>query len=378
MSPCERRTFLGKTALAGAGALAAAASGRKPAEAAQSSGRKRTSPSSLELIHVGFLGCDPSGHLSIWGPLINPTEGWTRRTGMVISHCWDIDKADEERFAATYGCERVKDYTDMIGKVDGIIIPSFDTAYGVNKHLVKPYLESGIPTFINRPFAFNMADAEAIIDLSKKTGTPIMCGSAYEFCKEVLIIKRAVERCAPLYGAAVTSDSSDFPSHGIHPLYWVHKIFGGDVARISYFTREWKKVPGSVHIEYRPKKDGEAPYYVNIVFMKNTTTFSWGAMNIVGNNGSEFVDIQVEGNTEELFHFFFLPSLLAMQKLFESGEMPEPPENILIKTRIFLAAWKSHVDHNGAPVDPAELPRDWTGPHMYFTRPDRYPEGYFG
>lgn len=188
MSLCERRSFLGETMLAGVGALATA-SGNRPIEAAQGVRKKLKSPSSLELIHVGFLGCDPSGHLAIWGPLINPTDGWTRRTGMVISHCWDIDKNDEERFATTYGCERVKNYNDMIGKVDGIIIPSFDTAFGINKHLVKPYLEAGIPTFINRPFAFNMADAEAIVQLSKKTGTPIMCGSAYEFCKEVPVLQ---------------------------------------------------------------------------------------------------------------------------------------------------------------------------------------------
>jgi hypothetical protein len=377
MPPFKRRTFLEKTALAGAGALAAV-TGTKSIEAAQKSVKKRKSPSSLELINVGFLGCDPSGHISIWGPLINPTDGWTRRTGMVISHCWDIDKNDEERFAKTYGCERVKNYNDMVGKVDGIIIPSFDTAYGVNKHLVKPYLEAGIPTFINRPFAFNMADAEAIVNLSKKTGTPIMCGSAYEYCKEVPIIQRAAERCAPLYGAAVTSDSSDFPSHGIHPLYWVHKVFGGDVARISYFTRDWRKVHGSVNIEYRPKKEGESPYYVNIVYMQNTPTLSWGAMDIVGGNGSEIIKILTEVDREEMFSFFFLPLLLKMQKLFESGAMPEPVESILSKTRLFLSAWKSHIDHNGAPVDPAKLPRDWTGPHMYFTKPDRYPDRYFG
>lgn len=377
MSPCERRSFLGKTVLAGAGVLASAV-GSKSIGAAQRAVKKRKSPSSLELLHVGFLACDPSGHLAIWGPLINPPEGWTRRTGMVISHCWDIDKTDEERFAKTYGCERVKNYTDMIGKVDAIIIPSFDTAYGVNKHLVKPYLEAGVPVFINRPFAFNMADAEEIVQLSKKTGTPIMCGSAFEYCKETRIIERAVERCGPLYGAAVAADSSDFPSHGIHPLYWVHRIFGGDIARVSYFSRDWRKVHGSVQIEYRPKKDGDAPFYVNIVYMQNTPTQSWGTMNIVGGNASEIITILTETGTEEMFNFFFLPSLLAMQKFFESGEMPEPTDSILGKTRLFLSAWKSQVDHHGAPVDPAELPRDWTGPHMFFTRPDRYPEGFFG
>jgi len=373
-----RRNFLGRSALIGTGAIAAASTLTGNAKGKERPKFKRKSPSSLELLNVGFLACDPSGHLSIWGPLINPTEEWTRRTGMVISHCWDIDKNDEESFAKTYGCKRVKNYYDMVDKVDGIIIPSFDTANRANKYLVKPYLEAGIPTFINRPFAFNMADAEEIVNLSRKTGTPIMCGSAYEYCKEVLILKKEVEECSPLYGAAVSSDSSDFPSHGIHPLYWVHKVFGGDISRISYFTKDWKKVPGSVHIEYNPKSDGESSFYVNIVFMKNGPARSWGAMTIVGKKGSKIIDILTEGNIEECFHFFFLPSLLAMQKFFESGKMPEPLDDILTKTRIFLSAWKSHVDHGGGPVNPRQLPRDWQGPPMYFTRKNRYPKGFFG
>ena len=90
------------------------------------------------------------------------------------------------------------------------------------------------------------------------------------------------------------------------------------------------------------------------------------------------VQIPGEESREELFHHFFLPSVLAMQKFFETREMPEPLEDILTKTRIFLSAWKSHVDHDGAPVDPAALPRNWKGPLMYFTRPDRYPKGFFG
>ena len=266
----------------------------------------------------------------------------------------------------------------MLDKVDGIIIPSFDTANHVNKYLAKPYLDAGIPTFINRPFAFSMRDAKEIINHAKRTGTPLMCGSAYEFCKEVPLIKQSVEKNAPLFGAAVTSDSSDFPSHGIHPIYWVHKIFGGNISRVSYFTRDWKEVPGSVHLEYKPEKEGEKPFYVNIVFMKCGLTHSWGAMTIVGENGSETINIRTEGNREDVFNFFFLPSLLAMQKFFETGNMPEPLDDILSKTRIFLSAWNSHLVHGGGPVDPAELADNWHGPAQYFTRPNRYPEGFFG
>ena len=379
MSFLKRRGFLGKSVLVGTGAIAAVSSSIKKA-----SGKRRTfkrkNPASVELLHIGCLASDYTSHLGLWGPLINPGEGSIRRSGMVFSHCWDYDKKLEERFSKQFGAKRVKDYTEMIGRVDGIIIPSYATALRVNKYLIKPYLESEVPVFINRPFAFRMSDAEDMVNMSKKTGTPLMTGSAFEYCKETPLIKRAVEQCAPLFGAAMTGDTGDFASHGIHPIYWMNRIFGGNVTRISYYTKDCKERNGAVHAEYAPQKDNERPFYVNMLYMGNVSTKSWGSANIMGENGSQFIHIYTEGNREDMLDHFFLPLLLAAQKMFETGDMPEPHEAILSKTRMFLAAFKSHLEHGGAPLNPADLPRDWTVPqrvHRYDTKPDSYPEGFF-
>src|SRR5438128_2385533 len=51
---------------------------------------------------------------------------------------------------------------DMIGKVDGMLIESQEGG----QHWVrsKPFLEAGIPCFIDKPFACSVADARKIVE----------------------------------------------------------------------------------------------------------------------------------------------------------------------------------------------------------------------
>jgi len=53
--------------------------------------------------------------------------------------------------------------------------------------------------------------------------------------------------------------------------------------------------------------------------------------------------------------------------------MPEPYEAIYEKTQMFLAAFKSHIEHGGAPVALEDI-GDWQAPLL---NPDPYPDGYF-
>ena len=62
-----------------------------------------------------------------------------------------------------------------------------------------------------------------------------------------------------------------------------------------------------------------------------------------------------------LYHLFF-PTVFAMQRMFETRQMQWSYDYILDKTRIFLAAFKSHVDHGGAMIRVSDLPEDWEAP----------------
>ncbi len=101
-----RRSFL-KTAALASTALAATGSA-----SAQETGKrkfKRRSPSSAELLEVGVLTAT-GGHIdAIWGPLINPADGKTRLTGMVMTQAWDIDAAALDGFQEVR-CEKGREF----------------------------------------------------------------------------------------------------------------------------------------------------------------------------------------------------------------------------------------------------------------------------
>ena len=68
-----------------------------------------------------------------------------------------------------YNCEAVRNFDDMLGKVDGIISGGYYN-YPWNHILHEPYLEAGLPNLINRPFANSLLKARKMIDTARKNG----------------------------------------------------------------------------------------------------------------------------------------------------------------------------------------------------------------
>ena len=64
-----------------------------------------------------------------------------------------------------------------------------------------------------------------------------------------------------------------------------------------------------------------------------------------------------------------------MERMFETREMPQSYDYMLKKTRIFLAGFKSHLEHNGGLVSVDDLPDDWEAPNPY---PDWIDSSIFG
>ena len=348
--------------LLGGGVLAAGALAGKAASAAERPRFKRKGPSAVELMEIGVLIATPGQtHIdSLWGPLINPPgEPWTRLTGMVMTKVWDKNPEVARNFAKKYGCETVTNFSDMAGKVDGVILSDFISAHYFYD-LSKPYLEAGTPIFINRPFAYSMEKANMIVDLSKKTGTPIMCGDTHEYVKEVNIVRNRVKTMGPLIGVQATNSMSDYPSHGIHGIYWLHACLGGGVQAVSYITPDWHTPNGVCVLEYAPRvKDGKV-FYANL----HQTSAGTNASIKLYTTGSNYFqqDFGWESGEWDRLVFMFLQPVLAMQKMFETGRMPETHESILEKTRVFLTGFYSAAELGGAPVRVTELPENWIAP----------------
>ncbi|MBN1291101.1 MAG: hypothetical protein JXB48_04605, partial [Candidatus Latescibacteria bacterium] len=173
------------------GAIAAGAYlGATSAIGAETISFNRKSPN--DLIKIGALSCGTGTHTrGLWAPLINGV-GKTRTTGMVITHCWDVFEDEKEQFAQKFNCTPVKHFDDMLGEVDGILNGDY---YSImcNHKLNQPYLEAGIPTFINRPFANNMRIAKETLAQARKGDAPLMSASSFEFTRDVQVIKSQVQ-----------------------------------------------------------------------------------------------------------------------------------------------------------------------------------------
>ena len=386
----SRRRFMRNSAVGAGAAVSGGVLARK------ASAQNRKTPS-VELLKVGVIALGANSHMnySIWAPTINPTEPdvWpVRSTRMQITHCWDIDPEMASMFAKTYKCEAVKNYYDMVGKVDGMIFAGFNECKWWPQ-LTKPYLEAGIPCFINRPFAYSMKAAHEIVDTAKKYNTPILCTDEREYIKESHVgrwkVGEMLKEGKQILG--VTSDNSagyEYPQHGVHGLYFMLAILGLDVAEVSLQADGWwrEQTPtarkamtwGTLNLRYNGIEIEGAGRQTKPFVATQQQLSGYGAnagMRIYHTGG--WWDIMNHWTRGEklnrLYHLFF-PTIFAIQRMFETGKMQWSYDYILQKTRIFLTGFKSHLEHNGAMLKVDDLPNNWEAPSPY---PDWINESIF-
>ncbi len=378
-----RRSFL-KTAALASTALAATGSA-----SAQETGKrkfKRRSPSSAELLEVGVLTAT-GGHIdAIWGPLINPADGKTRLTGMVMTQAWDIDAAALDRFSKKFDVKKAASFDAMVGKVDGIIVSDYQSLFW-HPQLVRPYLEAGMPVYINRPFAASVRAMRDMIDLAKKSGAPLMTSSSLEYVQAVDSIRQAIPELGEITGYMADNAQSDYLTHGTHGIWFVHACVGGGVKSVSYQAEDWTRPNGAMTFEYFGRNGGKNFWGLLMqayrsgsawirVSGKGTTKRRDGYSNDV--HIERQMDWPREGRGDVVDSAIWLPMLHVVQRMFETGVMPESFESIEEKTRMFLGGFYSHLEKKGAPVLLADIPPDWECPR---DRPPmnatRYPKGYF-
>ncbi len=376
----SRRRFLAGTAAAGAGASIYGA--MLPTKVRAMKGHAAT-----DLIKVGVVALGDNSHMnySIWAPMINPVEPdkWPvgRTTRMLITHCWDRDSTLADAFAKKYNCEAVKNYDDMVGKVDGMIFAGFNEVEWWPE-LSKPYLEAGIPCFLNRPFAYSMKDAHEIVDTARKHGTPILCTDEREYIQQAIVARAKIEELLKegrtILGAHSTNASGEWSQHGVHGLYFLLAVLGLDVETAGYQADGWwkevtptatKQTYGQLSLVYRGISiDGagssDRPFMVS-------QFQTWPRADIVFRlyHDRGWWDIQHEhtqgdGGFNRHFYLFF-PTILAIQRMIETRQMQWSYDYILRKTKIFLTAFKSHLEHKGSMIRVDDLPFDWQAPSPY-------------
>lgn len=105
-----------------------------------------------------------------------------------ITHVWAGEYT--ERLAELEHMLGAYDHTvaspgDMIGAVDGVLVIENTGEGATHAELARPFIEAGIPVFVDKPMTTVYADAVELFDLAAQHETPIMSASALRFPVEL-------------------------------------------------------------------------------------------------------------------------------------------------------------------------------------------------
>jgi hypothetical protein len=145
--------------------------------------------------------------------------------------------------------------TDMIGKVDGMLIESQEG--GAHWERAKPFLDAGLPCFIDKPFTCSVADARKIVELAEKKKVSVFSASSLRYAPELTAFV-ADEKHGKIHGALAYGPAPLFEKdtklnpglyhYGIHAVEILYTLMGPGCQRVTcthekdvdVVTGQWK------------------------------------------------------------------------------------------------------------------------------------------
>ena len=192
---------------------------------------------------IGIIGSD-SSHAAAFSELINKPD--TETGSLLFPDCtvagiFGEDSVKTKEIADKYSISFVaEEPKELMEKVDAVMVVLRDG--DLHKEYALPFIERGIPTWIDKPFTLKEEDALELIKIAKKNNTLLTGGST---CRHAPEIKRAREE--RLKGENIgkikngfLSFITDFNSpyggaafYGSHLLEMALEIFGDEVLEVS-------------------------------------------------------------------------------------------------------------------------------------------------
>lgn len=135
-----------------------------------------------------------------------------------VTHVWtqDYDLSKHIAKSSNIGIV-VKRATEMIGSVDAILLARDDSENHLTHAL--PFLQAGIPIYIDKPLSCNLEDAKKLLSFQKYAGQIFTC-SALKYASELQLNLEQVNRLGNIsfIKAVVPKDWNKYAIHVIDPI----------------------------------------------------------------------------------------------------------------------------------------------------------------
>jgi len=135
------------------------------------------------------------------------------------------------------GVELVDSSDKMLGNIDAVLVLSLCGQAHLER--VRPFLEAGLPAYVDKPFACSLADAEEMVRLAEENTTLVYSSSALPFSAEVEQFRQREAELGALhglvsYGPAKRAEGNPGLFHyGIHPTSVMFALMGTGCERVS-------------------------------------------------------------------------------------------------------------------------------------------------
>ena len=147
------------------------------------------------------------------------------------------------------GIELVSDVDELIGQIDAVLVLSLCGSAHLDR--ARPFLETGVPTFVDKPFACSVSDAEDMVALANQHNTLLFNASALRFSEEAQLMRERQATLGPVngavtYGPSKRADGNPGLFHyGIHSVELLFELMGtGCTAVTATSSTDAKAVTG--------------------------------------------------------------------------------------------------------------------------------------
>ncbi len=277
----------------------------------------------LKHLRIGIIGAENS-HTIGFGRMFNTDKKFPAAE---VKYVWG-ESDDFARNAATKGNipNIVKDPREMLGKIDALIVDHRHAKYHLEA--ATPFIEEGIPAFIDKPFCYRAAEGEEFLALARKLGTPVtsyssIAHSAATFdMKEQLASMDNINQVVRTGPVELDSKYGGVFFYGVHIVQPLMYMFGEEIDRVRV-TRKGKT--GTANLVY---KNG---LFVNLI-LKNVSS-GWETY-VETEEGFSELKSRVEESDPALCY-------TDMVNMFRTGKEPRSHQSILNCVLVLEALEKS-------------------------------------
>ena len=198
------------------------------------------------MLRIGMVDFDSSHAVNftkILNHKVDDEEQWIDGGRVVLGCALPSQVMDEEgvreyrEACEKMGVEMVESPEDMLGEIDAVMLESNDGRTHLKR--ARPFLEAGIPTFVDKPLSFSLEEARRMAALSAENSAPLFSASSLRYAPEVVEVCTNSDVYGEVMGALTYSpakDQQDNPGllyYGIHAIEPLYALMGAGCESVS-------------------------------------------------------------------------------------------------------------------------------------------------